>query len=97
MCRVLPFVAGRHTEVAMSRARPTMRPFWLFLSLAIAIDIAADLAAVNAQNTNAGPVTGVIDGVQFQEDQYYVSGWACQEGQRGSIDVHIYAGHAPGN
>ena len=45
----------------------------------------------------AGPVTGVIDSVQFQGDQYYVSGWACQEGQRASIDVHIYANHPAGN
>lgn len=81
----------------MCGVRCTMRSFWLFLSLAIAIDIAAGLPAAHAQKANAGPVTGVIDGVQFQDDQYYVSGWACQEGQRGSIDVHIYAGHAPGN
>jgi hypothetical protein len=48
-----------------------------------------------------GPVTGVIDAVAFEGDQYYVHGWACQEGQRNSIDVHIYAGgfsggHPPG-
>jgi len=74
----------------------TKRLHW-FLPLAIVIDIAAGFHAAHAQNANAGPVTGVIDGVQFQHDQYYVSGWACQEGQRSSIDVHIYAGHAPGN
>src|SRR5580692_12582322 len=45
-----------------------------------------------AQNSRAGPVTGVIDAVAFEGDQYYVHGWACQEGQRGSIDVHLYAG-----
>ncbi|WP_448952428.1 hypothetical protein [Labrys neptuniae] len=39
----------------------------------------------------------MIDGIQFQRDQYYVSGWACQEGQRGSIGVHIYAAHAAGD
>jgi hypothetical protein len=50
-----------------------------------------------AQNAPAGPVTGVIDGVTFEGDQYYVHGWACQEGNRGSIDVHIYAGHAAGD
>jgi hypothetical protein len=81
----------------MCGATRIVRLFWLFLYLAIAIDTAAGLSAAHAQNANAGPVTGVIDGVQFQGDQYYVSGRACQEGQRGSIDVHIYAGHAPGN
>jgi hypothetical protein len=50
-----------------------------------------------AQNPRAGPVTGVIDGVQHQGDQYYVSGWACQQGNRGSIDVHVYANHASGD
>ena len=37
--------------------------------------------AASAQNAHAGPVTGVIDGVAFEGDQYYVHGWACQEGQ----------------
>jgi hypothetical protein len=50
--------------------------------------------AAAAQNAHAGPVTGVIDGVTFETDQYYVHGWACQEGQRGSVDVHLYADHS---
>src|SRR5580700_10943542 len=53
--------------------------------------------AAAAQNTHAGPVTGVIDGVRFESDQYYVFGWACQEGQRGSVEVHLYANHAAGD
>lgn len=40
------------------------------------------------------PVTGVIDGITYSADHYYVHGWACQEGQAGSIDVHIYANHS---
>jgi hypothetical protein len=68
-----------------------LRSFWLFVIFVIGIDLAAGSPA-QAQ----GPVTGVIDGVQFQGDQYYVSGWACQEGQRGSIQVHLYAGHPAG-
>ena len=44
----------------------------------------------------AGPVTGVIDAVRYEGDQFYVFGWACQQGNRSSIDVHIYAGHAAG-
>ncbi|MBB5342065.1 hypothetical protein HDF10_000015 [Edaphobacter lichenicola] len=72
--------------------------FWLFFSLATGgIDLAVASSAAPAQNAHAGPVTGVIDGVQFQGDQYYASGWACQEGQRGSIDVNIYADHAAGD
>src|SRR5580658_894470 len=52
--------------------------------------------AAENQNTRAGPVTGVIDGVAFEGDQYYVHGWACQEGNRDSIGVNIYAGHPAG-
>jgi hypothetical protein len=48
------------------------------------------------QNSHAGLVTGVIDGVAFEGDQYYVHGWACQEGTRGSISVNIYANYAAG-
>ncbi len=50
--------------------------------------------SATSQNSQAGVVTGVIDGVGFEGDQYYVHGWACQDGNRGSIDVHIYANHA---
>ena len=59
--------------------------------------VACAAGVLGFQLAYAGPVTGVIDGVQFQGDRYYVSGWACQEGQRGSIDVHIYASHPAGS
>ncbi|NYF90469.1 hypothetical protein RBB79_12770 [Tunturiibacter empetritectus] len=52
--------------------------------------------AARAQGSHPGPVTGVIDGVAFEGDQYYVHGWACQEGQRGSISVNLYASHPAG-
>src|SRR5580693_5148238 len=52
--------------------------------------------AAAGQNSHAGPVTGVIDGVAFEGDQYYVHGWPCQEGNRGSIGVNIYANHPAG-
>ena len=53
--------------------------------------------AAAGQSSHAGPVTGVIDGVAFEGDQYYVHGWACQEGARGSISINIYANHAAGD
>src|ERR1700730_18851350 len=52
--------------------------------------------AAVAQNSPAGLVTGVIDGVAFEGDQFYVHGWACQEGNRGSIAINIYASHEAG-
>jgi len=56
---------------------------------------AAAAALGLAQQALAGPVTGVIDAVQYHDGQYYVTGWACQMGQRGSIDVTVSAGAAP--
>ena len=80
--------------------RVNRRPFsmpirrWSFRGFAL---VAIGLAlAARGQNAHAGPVTGVIDGVAFEGDQYYVHGWACQEDNRGSIDVHIYANHRAG-
>lgn len=70
----------------------------LFCSFVVfAVGLTGASSAARAQNSHAGQVTGVIDGVQFEGDQYYVHGWACQEGQRGSIGVHIYANHAAGD
>lgn len=54
------------------------------------------VACSSAAAANAGAVTGVIDAVRYEGDQYYVFGWACQQGNRASIAVHIYAGGAAG-
>jgi len=57
---------------------------------------AASPRSTAGQNSKPGPVTGVIDGVSFEGDQYFVHGWACQEGNRGSININIYATHPAG-
>jgi hypothetical protein len=46
--------------------------------------------------SGAGPINGWIDKIEYDKDQYYLYGWACQEGQRGSIQVHLYANHPAG-
>jgi hypothetical protein len=43
------------------------------------------------QNSRAGRVVGNIDGISNDGGQLHVSGWACQQGNPASIDVHIYA------
>jgi hypothetical protein len=53
----------------------------------------AGVATADLQS-RAGPVIGAIEYVRYETDQYYVFGWACQQGNGDSIDVHIYAGHA---
>lgn len=47
------------------------------------------------QNSHAGPVIGVIDNVRVEHDQYYVFGWAYQQGNRAerSYDALIQQGH----
>jgi hypothetical protein len=58
---------------------------------------ACSAAAGQNPHPGPGPVIGVIDDVRYETDRYYVFGWACQQGNRGSIDVHIYANHAAGD
>ncbi len=76
------------------RLKPSrLRATWIAcVSLAVSCGSAAA-----GQISHAGPVTGVIDGLQYAQGQFYVSGWACQEGQRGAIEVHIYANHPAGS
>jgi hypothetical protein len=72
---------------------------WASLLAALAAGMSfamLDWHAAAGQNSHAGSVTGVIDGVAFEGDQYYVHGWACQEGNRGSIGINIYANHPAG-
>jgi hypothetical protein len=72
---------------------------WSSLVVALVVGLTfAKLArpSVAGQTSHAGPVTGVIDGVSFEGDQYYVHGWACQEGERGPISINIYANHPAG-
>jgi hypothetical protein len=66
------------------------------LATSIASLFLSATAGAAGPQPHAGPVSGVIDTVQYGSDQYYVSGWACQQGNRGSIEVHIYASHAAG-
>jgi hypothetical protein len=54
------------------------------------------LAAALACSTAAAPGAGVgrivgnIDGISQDGDHFFISGWACQQGQRKSIAVHVF-------
>lgn len=63
------------------------------VAAAVSVTIVLAMPAAAGQ---AGPVTGVIDGVAFEGDQYYVHGWACQEGNRNSIAINLYSNHPAG-
>ena len=80
---------------------PRIAPKLAWASLVAALVVCLCLAKMArpspaGQGSHPGPVTGVIDGVAFEGDQYYLHGWACQEGNRGSISINIYANHAAG-
>ena len=39
------------------------------------------------QNSRPGRVIGNIDGISHDGDQYFLSGWACQQGRSDSLDA----------
>jgi hypothetical protein len=81
----------------MLRIAPKLAWSGLVVTLVVGLSFAKFARpSLAGQNSHAGPVTGVIDGVSFEADQYYVHGWACQEGDRGSISINIYATHPAG-
>src|ERR1700722_9435587 len=68
----------------------------LNLPRVLAASVASLVLSVATAAPQAGPVIGVIDALRYDGDQYYVFGWACQQGVRNSIGVHIYASGAAG-
>jgi len=63
---------------------------WLrFLAMTVSLLGAAAEAA-----PGLGHIVGKIDGISQDGDQYFVSGWACQQGETASIAVHVFADDA---
>jgi hypothetical protein len=54
--------------------------------------------AASAQNitspSRAVRMAGNIDGIRFEGDQFHIWGWACQVGNKASIEVRVYADHS---
>jgi hypothetical protein len=63
-------------------------------SIAIALLLASALAASTAwcqsPRPPVGRIVGHIDGVSRDGDQTFISGWACQQGQKQSITLHVF-------
>jgi hypothetical protein len=71
---------------------------WLKLTVAfVAALCSAGSAGIGApaQNSGAPRVVTHIDGVFSEGEQPFVMGWACQQGNKDSIDIRIYADRAP--
>src|SRR5260370_17331583 len=65
---------------------------WLLMALGAGLlCVASAWPQASGQNSRAGRVVGNIDGISLDGGQFHVSGWACQQGNPGSIEVHIYA------
>jgi hypothetical protein len=41
---------------------------------------------------SAGRIIGNIDGISHDGEQFFIAGWACQQGRSESIQLHIFAG-----
>jgi len=52
---------------------------------------ASTCSPATAADAGVGHIIGNIDGISNDGEQYFVSGWACQQGRSESIQIHIYA------
>jgi hypothetical protein len=50
-----------------------------------------------AKSPRVGRILGNIDGIANDGEQYFVSGWACQQGQKESVQIHIYGSPSAGD
>src|SRR5260370_34943448 len=44
---------------------------------------------------SVGRIIGNIDGISHDGEQFFIAGWACQQGRSESIQLHIFAGADP--
>ncbi|MBV8412088.1 MAG: hypothetical protein JOY64_30990 [Alphaproteobacteria bacterium] len=63
---------------------------WLSLLLAVAV-LSSPSLAQGQDRRSPGRILGNIDGISRDGEQYFLSGWACQQGRKESIDIHVYA------
>jgi hypothetical protein len=48
-----------------------------------------------ASKPSVGRIIGNIDGISHDGEQFFIAGWACQQGRSESIQLHIFAGADP--
>jgi hypothetical protein len=65
----------------------SLRVTWLGLATVTTVLSGAASAAA----PGVGHIVGRIDGISQDGEQYFVSGFACQQGQKASILVHVFA------
>src|SRR5215467_7276795 len=82
----------REEELLLDMGTQWLRRIITLLVTLIISELASSDAI--AQNARVGQVIGNIDGVARDGDQTYISGWACQQGQKKSINVAIFTDHS---
>jgi hypothetical protein len=84
--------------VPMFRTLFEVKPSWLAAAFVIGLLSAVPAAAQPSnQKPAVGHIIGSIDGVSRDGEQSFISGWACQQGQKGSILVHVFAADSLGS
>jgi hypothetical protein len=48
-------------------------------------------AQIPNQKPGVGRVIGGINGITYEGERPYLTGWACQQGQTSAIQVHVFA------
>src|SRR5215471_8451823 len=76
-----------------SASRTSKRLCFLIILTSISSAAFPDTEA-QAQNPRVGRIVGNLDGISHDGEQSYITGWACQQGQKESILIHIYAAEA---
>ena len=68
------------------------KPLWLAATFVIGpLCLAPASAQPLNQNRGVGRIVGNIDGISQDGEQFFIAGWACQQGQRKSIAVQLFA------
>jgi hypothetical protein len=73
------------------RKRPRPRVVSFVALVAGLLCAAAAWPKASGQTARAGRVVGYIDGFNYDGGQFHVLGWACQQGNPASVEVHLYA------
>ena len=71
--------------------RPWPRVVSFVAFAACLLCVAAAWPKASGQTSHAGRVVGFIDGFSYDGGQFHVVGWACQQGNPASVEVHVYA------
>jgi hypothetical protein len=74
----------------MSRSKPLVAAFLVTL---LCVPIAR--SQMPDSKPRVGRIIGNIDGISHDGEQFFIAGWACQQGRSESIQLHIFAGADP--